>query len=121
MKLFLSCALLCAVFVASQAYSATWGHKKIHDFWLYDQTEVRPAWNNATYSVDIEYPPPGYEEMTYKLSFIDVIDHCRNGTGSTPTLVSGGIGSTYAKVNLHSSAGHCMNSTVEFWGFVSWT
>lgn len=56
MKVIYSCLLLLAVFVASQAYSASWGRKINGDYLLSRQVEVRVPQKNNYWSINVDYP-----------------------------------------------------------------
>lgn len=56
MKVIYSCVLLLAVFVASQAYSASWGRRINGDYLLSRQTEVRAPQKNNYWTINIDYP-----------------------------------------------------------------
>lgn len=139
MKVIYSCVLLLAVFVASQAYSASWGRKNNGDYLLSRQVEVRVPQKNNYWSINVDYPravstlvglnglpsspdnantffllqgSPSY----YNITFVNVIDNFRNSSGAQPSLWSGGPGYRFVQVNLRSQVSQGLNSTVEIWG-----
>jgi len=55
MKFLYTCALLLAVFAASQAYSTSWGRRNATDFLLSRQNERRYPIKNNYWNINVEY------------------------------------------------------------------
>ncbi|EDW82820.1 uncharacterized protein Dwil_GK10198 [Drosophila willistoni] len=115
MKLLQFVLVFSGILALGYAANATWGSKLSNSVLLNTQNVTLYKKNNDYQSSTISFPTSG-SVNTKTITYITVTDRFTNSSGPTSTLWTGGVGFTFATINVKSQYAQGINVTAQFWG-----